>query len=62
MVVVLLVELVLLLSDGLLIAEVLDLNAVEVGHEAHHDDAVPLAPEREGEKDDLDDDRKEQDG
>ena len=61
-VVILLVELVLLLADGLLVAEVLHLDAVEVWHETHHDDAVPLAPEGEGQKDDLDYDREEEDG
>ena len=58
----LLVELVLLLPDGLLVAEVLDLDAVQVGHQADHDDAVPLAPEREGHEHDLDDGGEQQDG
>ena len=48
--------------DGLAIAEVLDLDAVELGHQLHHDDAVLLAPQAHRDQDDLDDDGEQQDG
>ena len=61
-VVVLVVELALALADLLLVAEVLDLDAVERRHHAHHDDGVPLAPKRQRHEHHLGDEREQEDG
>ena len=61
-VVVLAVELALALADLLLVAEVLDLDAVERRHHAHHDDGVPLAPQRQRHEHNLGDEREQEDG
>ena len=62
MVVILVVELALTLADLLLVAEVLHLHAVEGRHHAHHDDGVPLAPQRQRHENHLHDEREEEDG
>lgn len=61
-VVLLLVERRLLLADGLRVAEVANLDAVERRHQLHHDDGVLLHPQRHGHEDDLNDDSEQQDG
>ena len=58
----LLVERRLLLADGLRIAEVADLDAVQRRHQLHHDDGVLLHPQRHGHENDLDDDGEQQNG
>ncbi len=57
-----LVQLGLLLADGLGIAEVLDLDAVDLRHDLHHDDAVPLTPQGKRHENDLHDDGEQQNG
>ncbi len=57
MIMLLLVKLILLLADRLGIAEVLDLEPIQIGHELHHDDGVLLAPKRHGHEQNLHDNR-----
>ena len=52
---------VLLLADCLAVAVVLDLDAVERGHELDHDDRVLLDPQRHRQQDDLGDEGEQQD-
>ena len=61
MVVLLVIELVLLLLDGLAVTVVAALNAEQLGHELHHHDAVLLAPYRERHEDDLGEQGEEKD-
>ena len=58
----LLVELVLLLLDGLAVAIEARLEIEEVGHELDHRDRVAVAPERDRHQEDLGDGGEEQDG
>ena len=62
MVALLLVQLVLLLADGLTVAVVLDLDAIDGGHDLDHLDAVLLHPQRHRHEDDLGDDGEQEDG
>ena len=61
MVVALLVQLGLALTDGLAVAEMLGLDAVQLGHQLHHRERVLLAPQRHGHQDDLRRQREQQD-
>ena len=59
MIALLLVQFVLLLTDRLAIAKMLNLQAIERRHDLDHLDGIPLHPQRHGHEDNLRDDCKQ---